>query len=253
MLTVGANPQAMDASRNLGLTQARLGQNLAKLSSGSKINSAADNPAAMVISEQMRAQIGSLGQEIRNTDHAINKYNTADHAIGQLQDSLVQLRSMAVGAANGGLNDEASSAAYETAARDLVASYNRNVESAQFGSQQLLDGSAEAVADVERLTEVDLSTPEAAQASIEKIDQALEDLGQAQGEIGAKVANGLESTRNTLSVTLQNLTAAESTIRDTDYAQESAKLVRNILLQNSGIAMLTHANQSVSGVLGLLD
>ena len=253
MIRVGANISALDAARNLGSTQSNLTENLAKLSSGLKINTADDEPAGLVISEQMRAQIGTLQQQIRNTDLSINKYQTAGHAVGQLQDSLVQLRSLAVAAANEGFNDAAVSAAYQAAADNIIQSYNAGVENAQFGSQQLFDGSEEAVADVERLADVDLSSPEAAQAAIEKIDTAIENLGAVQGDIGAKVSLDLESTRDSLSVTLQNLTAAESTIRDADYAMESAKMVRNLMLQNSGVAILAQAGQSASNVLGLLD
>jgi flagellin len=249
---VGTNLGALDASRNLGLTQSDLAKNLTKLSSGLRINSAADDPAGLVISEQMRAQIGSLEQEIKNTDVSINMYQTGSQSIGQLQDDLVQLRSLAVAAANEGFNDEATSAAYQTAAMNLTNAYNHGIETAQFGSQELLDGSEGSVADIDQLTEIDLSTAEAAQASIEKIDEAINELGEEQGEIGSKITHDLESTRNSLSVSLQNMTAAESTIRDTDYAQEVALFVRNQLLQSSGTAMLMHANQSSQGVLGLL-
>ncbi len=252
MLTVGNNLGAMDATRNLGITQSNLAKNISKLSSGLKINSAADDPAGLVISEQMRAQIGSLEQEIKNTDLSINMYQTASHGMGQLQDDLVQLRSLAVAAANEGYNDEATSAAYDNAAMNLVNSYNRNIENAQFGSQKLLDGSEGSVADLERLSNIDLSSAESAQASIEKIDEQISNLGSEQADIGSKVTHDLGSTRDSLSVSLQNLTAAESTIRDADYAQEVSLFVRNQLLQSSGTAALLHANQSAQGVLGLL-
>lgn len=253
MITLGTNLGALDASRNLGLTQGKISQNMAKLSSGWKINSAADDPAGLVISEQMRAQIGSLQQQIQNTDLSINKYQTAGYAVNQMQESLIQLRSLAVGAANEGYNDEATSSAYATAANNLVNSYNQAAESAQFGTQKLLNGDQGAVADLEELAGIDLSSPDAAEASIDKIDEAINNLGQVQGDIGSKVSHDLESTRDSLSVTLQNMTAAESTIRDTDYALETAKLARNLLLQSSGAVALTHANQSPSIVLELLN
>lgn len=252
MLSVGTNLGAMDAARNIGLTQSNLMKNMSRLSSGLRINSAADDPAGLVISEQMRAQIGSLEQEIKNTDSSINMYQTASHGIGQLQDDLIQLRSLAVAAANEGYNDEATSAAYDTAAMNLTNSYNNKIDSAQFGSQKLLDGSEGSVADIDQLTDIDLSSAEAAQASIEKIDDQISKLGTEQADIGSKVTHDLESTRNSLSVSLQNLTAAESTIRDTDFAQEVSLFVRNQLLLQSGTAVLMHANQSAQGVLGLL-
>jgi len=251
--TVGNDIGALDAARNLGLTQTRLAMNLAKLSSGLRINSAADDPAGLVISEQMRAQIGSLEQQIKNTDHAINKYQTAGHAAGQLQNSLVELRSLAVAAANEGLNGAAASEAYQTVANNLINAYNRGVDSAQFGTQALLDGSEGAVATVDYLGDMDLSTAEAAQAAIQQIDQAIQDLGRVEGDIGATVSTELTASRNSLAVTLQNLTAAESTIRDTDYALETAKMVRNLILQNAGVAVLAQAGQSAQNVLGLLN
>ena len=253
MITVGKNLGALDAARNVSSTQSRLVKTEAKLSSGLKINSAADDPAGLVISEQMRAQIGSLQQQIDNADLSINKYQTAGHAVSQLQDTVTQLRSLAVAAANEGYNDEAVSAAYQTAANNLIQSFNASVDTAQFGTQKLLNGDESSVADIEKLSGIDMSTPQAAQGAVAKIDQAAEQLGQAQGDIGAKVAYDLESTRSSLQVALQNTTAAESTLRDTDYAAETAKLVRDQLLQQTGVAILVHANQSVKSVLGLLN
>jgi len=253
VVTVGKSMGALDAARNLDSTQSRLAKNTAKLASGWKINSAADDPAGLVISEQMRSQIGSLQQQISNTDLSINKYQTAGHAVSQLQDTTVQLRSLAVAAANEGYNDPSVSAAYQSSANHLVESFNAGVDNAQSGPQKLLDGGEGSVANVEKLTGIDVSSPEAAQASVEKIDQAAEKLDKTQGDIGAKVEHDLESTRDSLQVTLQNLTAAESTLRDTDYAAETARTVRNALLQNTGVASLVHANQTAKSVLGLLN
>ena len=253
MITVGKNMGALDAARNQSSTQSHLARTTAKLSSGLNINSAADDPAGLVISEQMRSQIGSLQQQIDNADLSINKCRTAEHAVTRLQDTVTQLRSLAVAAANEGYNDPAVSAAYQTAANNFVESFNATVDAVQFGTQKLLNGGEGSVADVEKLSGVDLSTPQAAQEAVAKLDKTAEQLGKVQGDLGARVAHDLESTRDSLQVTLQNVTAAESTLRDTDYAVESAKLMRDLLLQQTGVGILLHANQTAKSVLGLLN
>ncbi len=253
MIISGVNTGAADGARNLDQQQLGISQNISKLSSGLQINSAADDPAGLAASEQMRAQIGSLQQQIANTDISINKYQTAGRAVTQLQDSLIQLRSLAVGALNEGTNDSASAEAYNTAAQNLVSTHNRGIKQSSFGLQPLLDGGKSSVAAINTLENIDLSSPDNAEAALKKIDGALAQLSEIQGKIGSKVSEDLESTRNTLAVTLQNMTAAESTVRDVDQARETAQLTRNLMLQNSTVAVLAHASQSAKSITGLIN
>ncbi len=224
-----------------------------KLASGWKINSAADDPAGLVISETMRSQIASLNQEIENTSIAINKYQTADSALMQMRSDLTEIRSLAVGAANSGINDDAMQKAYQREADYLVQSYNSVIDTSSFGKQNLLDGSAASLTSVPKISKLDLSTPEAAENSIKAVDEEVSRLDEVMTNIGATQKNSLESHLSNLRVEVQNLSAAESQIRNTDYALEFANLLRNKLVVQSAVSLLSHGNLSPRLVLNLLN
>ena len=164
-----------------------------RLSSGRKINRAADGPATLVISKQLLSQIGSLNQEIENISQNIGKYQTASSITGHLRESLSELRALAVGAANEGGNSDEAQEAYATAADNLVSSYNLTVATSKYNGQNLLDGSESALADIPQLTEVDLSSPEAAIESLQRIDDLSAQLDQTLAELGGTERYDLES------------------------------------------------------------
>jgi len=247
------NISALNISRNLDLTTISMFKTMNKLSSGLRINSASDGPAALVISERMRSQIASLNQEIENTSIAINKYQTTDSALQDLRGNLNEIRTLAVAASNTGVNDAAMQEAYQREADDLVQSYNRIVETSSFGNQKLLDGSSGAPANVPKLDKFDLSTAEAAGNSIAAIDDAVTRLDQNIADIGATQKNSLESHLSNLRIEAQNLTAAESQIRNTDYAAEFASLIRDQLLVSSAVSLLSHSALTPRLVLNLLS
>ncbi len=226
---------------------------LAKLSSGSRINSAADDPAGLVISKQLQSQIGALSQEIDNISDLINKYEYASSTLVGLDSSLSELRSLAVGAANEGFNSEAAQQAYNQAADSLVRSYNRQITDAAYNGRTLFDGSEGSVATVGELTGVDLSSPEAVAASLEAIDAAASELSGATVELGATQRNELEARRTSLQVTQQNLTAAESSITDTDYAKEIANYMASMIRSQASAAMMVHSRIASETVLSLFN
>jgi flagellin len=247
------NVSNKNIANNLNFAHALMFKSMEKLSSGWKINSAADDPAGLVISERMRSQIASLNQEIESANMAINKYKTADSALMQMRNQLTEIRSLAVAAANSGINDQAMQEAYQKEADNLARSYNEIIDSASFGTQELLDGSAGSVASVPQLPEFDLSTPEKASQAIEAIDEEMERLDGIMADVGATQKNSLESRLSNLRVEVQNLTAAESQIRDTDYAAEYGKLLRDKLIVQSAVSLLSHGNLNSRTVLSLLS
>lgn len=233
----------------------RLYKTLERLSSGLRINSASDDPAGLIISEQLRAQIASLDQQISNTDLAIAKYNTAESAVGGLRSMLTELRTLAVAAANEGGNDETSQAALASSANHLVQSFDRSVDTATFNGSNLVDGSEGSLAAIAHLADqgIDLSSAENAEQSMAAIDAAIAEVDSAQMDLGATVKYDLESTRRSLEVSHQNLVAAESQIRDADFITEYTNLVRDKIVFQAALAMMAHRSLNSMIVIGLFD
>jgi len=248
---------------NLGATMSVIGFNtnfsdmynaLERLATGKRINHARDDPAGLVISKQLQSQIASLNQEIDNLSANINKYQTVSSSVMGLRDNLTELRSLAVGAANSAFNSEDAQAAYVTAAESIVNTFNRTVANAHYNGTATLDGSEGALAAVTELTGIDLSSPEAAAASLERIDTAAGELDQIMMDLGATQKNELESRRQSLEVTRQNLTAAESAISDADYAVEMSMFTASLIKSHASLALMGHSlitNKSVFSLLSL--
>ena len=225
---------------------------LERLATGRRISSAADDPAGLVISKRLQSQIASLNQEIENITATIGKYQTVSGSIGELRDQLTELRSLAVGASNAAFNDEGAQEAYAVAAESLVNTYNRTIANARYNGAPTLDGSEGSLATVAQLEGIDLSSPESAAAAIETIDRAASALDQTIIELGATQRNDLESRRQTLEVTCQNLTAAESAIADTDYALEMSTFTSSLIRSQATMALLGHSfltNQTVVSLM----
>ncbi len=247
------NVGVLNTIRNISTIQRSLYKTSQKLSSGLRINSADDDPAGLVISEKMRAQIGSIAQELSNLDNSINKSNVADQALSSIEDQLVELRELALGAADSASNDDNTQAAYQSAAENVVTSYSRIIEDSSFGTQKLLDGSEGAVAHIKALEGIDLSSPEKAAESVERIDAALSDVTGKHIEVGANTKNYMASFRDSLEVTQNNMIASESAIRDTDYAAEQTQFLALLLQQKAGMAVLAQGNLQPQAVFGLLS
>lgn len=141
-LRINLNTAALTAHRQLGETDSALGKTIERLSSGFKINSAADDPAGLVISEKLRAQVGGLGQAIKNAGDAVNMVKTAEAALNEVSRLLRSMRDMALHAANSGVTDEASLAADQAQINNAINTINKIADETMFGQKKLLDGSA---------------------------------------------------------------------------------------------------------------
>jgi flagellin len=281
-LTITNNVASLTAQHNLGKTNQALSLSLERLSSGLKINRGADGPAALVISEEQRGQINGLQTALGNVSKAVSEVQTGEGALNEINSLLLKIRGLAVDSANTGVNDATSLAANQAEVSNALSTIDSIAKSTKFGTKYLLDGSAtsvnfqiganagetisvnfgnaqsSAVGKVTGNTYSDLSKIDVSSSSanysdiIKVVDQAISDISSLRGKLGAVQANSLESTANNLRTTLENTTAAESTIRDTDFAAETANFTKNQVLLQAGSSVLQNANQTSQLVLGLL-
>lgn len=246
---LSSNLAVLASRRNLG----SLYKSLEKLSSGRRINSAADDPAGLVISKQLQSQIAGLNQEIENLNANIYKYQSVSGTVMQMRDQLTEMRSLAIGAANAGMNDESVQRAYDSAAQSLASTYNLTIANTQYNGSNMLDGSERALVSVSELTGIDLSNPEAAVSSLEEIDRAIAELDEIVIDLGSTQKYDLEGRLSSLEIRRENLTAAESYIGDTDYASEVSFMIRNLIGTKASMAVLSHSFLSAQTVIDLLD
>lgn len=226
---------------------------LRQLSSGERITTAADDPAGLVISEQLRSSIGALSAQVRNYELLGAKYETASYAVAQQQQRLHDLRALAVNAANQGFNDESVQSAYADEADSIVASYNEATDSATYNGQRLFDGTGGSVGTISELDGIDLSTAEGAAAAIERIDEASQELSSLQIEIGSKARYEFDSQLRSLDITRENLIAAESLIRDIDYGEAYSSLVGNLIRMKGLAALFAYQQVEQKTWASLLD
>jgi flagellin len=272
-MRINQNVMAFNASRNLSTTNVQLGKSLEKLSSGFRINRAADDAAGLVISQGLRAQISGLKQATRNAQDGISVVQTAEGALNEVHTMLNRMRDLAVQAANVGGNDADARAAAQAEIDALATEITRVSDSTRFGGVNLLDGSysgvfqvgansgettaAVTIADLDAtglaVNALDVTTADGTgqAAAITALDAAIATVSTTRGDLGA-LQNRFESMINNLSVTTENLAASESRIRDTDMASEMVSFTRNQVLQQAGTAMLAQANQVPQTILSLL-
>ena len=304
-LRINNNIESMNAHRSLLMNDRALSKSLERLASGQKVNRAADDPAALVISEHMRAQVSGMEQAIRNNEVAISLVQTAEGSMNEISSILVSLRQRAISAANVGASDQDMIDANQAEVENGLASIDRVVSSTQFGHYKLLDGTNAAktitnedgsistreglrfhvgpnadhmastsirdmstnqlgraqVSEGEMpnksnfmsLADIDVRNEQGAQDALAIIDQSLTEVATVRGELGAFQKHTLESNLTSLQVAAENMTAAESTIRDTDMAQELATFTRNQIMTQSATAQLAQANAMPQHVLRLLN
>ncbi len=271
-MVVQHNLTAMNSNRMLGLTQSTQAKSTEKLSSGYKINRAADDAAGLAISEKMRRQIRGLTQASSNAQDGISCVQTAEGALNEVHDMLQRMNELAVKAANGtNTSEDLSYIQLEVSA--LKSEIDRVSTTTTFNTRMLLNGSFKSVAlqvgaeglSTNRitvtigsistkglsLTTTSVSTQAKAQSAISSIKNAITTLNKQRANLGA-VQNRLEHTIKNLDNVVENTTAAESQIRDTDMASEMVKYSNNNILAQAGQAMLAQANQSNQGVLSIL-
>jgi len=304
-LRINNNIESMNAHRSLLMNDRALSKSLERLASGQKVNRAADDPAALVISEHMRAQVSGMEQAIRNNEVAISLVQTAEGSMNEISSILVSLRQRAISAANVGASDQDMINANQAEVENGLKSIDRVVSSTQFGHYKLLDGTnaAKAVTNEDgsittqeglrfhvgpnaehmastsirdmstnqlgriivpegelpnksnfmSLADIDVRDEQGAQDALAIIDQSLTEVATVRGELGAFQKHTLESNLTSLQVAAENMTAAESTIRDTDMAQELATFTRNQIMTQSATAQLAQANAMPQHVLRLLN
>jgi flagellin len=264
-LRVNTNVEAFNAHRNLSNTSMALSKSMEKLSSGLRINRAADDAAGLAISEGMRAQIRGTAQASRNAQDGISMVQTAEGALNEMHSILQRVRELAIQWSNGTLStsDQAKIGAEVT---QLTAELIRIRDSATFNGITLFGASAPTIVTLQvgangnidsanntnrvGVTLVALSF-NTVSMDVAQIDTALSSVSQARSDLGA-VQNRLEHAVANLGVYQENLTAAESRIRDVDVAQEMVNFTRLQILSQSGTAMLAQANQGAQNVLSLL-
>ncbi len=276
-MVVQHNLTAMNSNRMLGLTTKTQSKSTEKLSSGYKINRAADDAAGLSISEKMRRQVRGLTQASANAQDGISMVQTAEGALNEVHDMLQRMNELAVKGENGTLTqDDRDYIAAEV--NQLREEIDRVADTTTFNEQQLLDGTGgdgagtfslqvgaesgqhidftiEAM-DIDTLAITEMS----ADASVAdnyatlntEVKAAIKTVSKQRSDLGA-IQNRLEHTINNLDNVVENTTSAESAIRDTDMATEMVKYSNNNILSQAGQAMLAQANQSNQGVLSLLQ
>ncbi|MET4782870.1 flagellin [Glaciihabitans sp. UYNi722] len=272
---VNTNVSALNSYRNLSNTQNDLAKSLEKLSSGLRINHAADDAAGLAISQGLQSQVGGLMVASRNAQDGISVIQTAEGSLSEVQTILQRVRDLAVQSGNDSNNAD-SRTAIQTEVTALGDELTRISTSANFNGTQLLTGAAttagltfqigagssaandqinvkttDVAAIATAVNAMTFTDSAAALTSIASAETQITSVSTARANLGAQ-QNRFESVIRNLSVSTENLTAAKSRITDTDMASEMVKYTRSNILSQAGTAMLAQANQSNQGVLQLL-
>jgi flagellin len=287
-LRINQNIAAMNAYRNLTVNDGSMSKSLEKLSSGFRINRAADDAAGLSVSEGLRSQIGGLKVAVRNAQDGVSVVQTAEGALTETHSILQRMRDLAVQSANGGSQDTDAQTAANTEFGQLQTELDRIANTTSFGGQKLLDGSYNGTFQVgsnnstnEQISvdlstatlttlnsansttgltatglglasgTVNVSTTANAESAIDSVDKAIKSVSTTRATLGA-YQNRFEHTINNINVAVENLSASESRIRDTDMASEMVNFTRSQILTQAGQSMLSQANQAPQSVLQLL-
>lgn len=262
-LRINQNIEATNAYRNLSVTQNQLSKSMEKLSSGFRINRAADDAAGLAISEGLRSQVGGLKVAVRNAQDGVSVAQTAEGALTEVHSMLQRMNDLSVQYSNGTQNTE-SQAALQAEFDALNTEITRIKDNTKFNGVDLFGGAALSFqTGYDSADTIDISataladfTAGAAMGAIAITDSntlqaAITEVSTQRAELGA-VQNRFEHTINNVNVAIENLSASESRIRDTDMAQEMMSLTRSQILSQAGTAMLAQANSAPNGVLQLL-
>jgi flagellin len=274
-LRIYNNVEAQNAHRQLSTTNNNLSRTMERLSSGLRINRAADDAAGLAVSEEMRTQIRGMQVASRNALDGVSLVQVADGALGGVSDMLQRVRDLAVQAANGTLTDLQRNN-LDREVQSVISEIARVAADTEFNGIKILSGSVATAASavtlqvgangsqviaftIATMSASDLgvsglavSTAASATAAIASLDAAIRAVNSQRAQMGA-IQNRLEQTISRLELTSENLQAAESRIRDADMASEMIDYTRNQILQQSGTAMLAQANQAPQSILQLLN
>lgn len=269
-LYVNTNVASINSQRNLSNSTNALSTSFQRLSSGLRVNSAADDAAGLQIGTRLEAQVNGLNQGARNANDGISMAQTAEGALAETTSMLQRMRVLALQSANGS-NTASDRAALDKEYTELELEIDRIASDTTFGGTNLLDGTLTGVAfqvgpdagqqisvgitanmDSATLSAAgDISTSDGAQSAITRVDNALAAVNDVRADLGAKV-NRFSSTIRNLTNIAENVSASKSRIMDTDFAAESAALARNQVLQQASSSMLSQANQQPQIALSLL-
>ena len=270
-MVVQHNLRAMNSNRMLNVNTQSQVKSAEKLSSGYRINRAADDAAGLAISEKMRRQMRGLTQASTNAQDGISMVQTAEGALNEVHDMLQRMNELAVKAENGTLTTT-DREYIDSEVQQLISEIDRVADTTTFNEMKLLDGSVQDCGlqvgaendqkitfSIEEMSAAGLSIDGKSAASVSSADElngavkdAIKALSTQRSELGA-VQNRLEHTINNLDNVVENTTAAESRIRDTDMATEMVKYSNNNILAQAGQAMLAQSNQANQGVMSLLQ
>lgn len=274
-LRINTNVTSLAAQRTLGVNNAEQASTLGKLSSGSRIVKAADDAAGLAISEKLKAQIRGVNQAERNANDGISMIQTAEGGLNESSNILVRLRELAVQSASDTVG-EAERQFTDLEYQNLKQELERISQVTEFNGKKLLNGqgdkydfqiginnddfqdrikydAARSNSSLEGLGigELSVASKDASQASLAKIDMAIQNVSGQRAELGA-VQNRLTSTINNLQTSSENLSAANSRIRDTDFAAESARNTKMNILTSAGTSVLSQANAQGQAALKLI-
>jgi flagellin len=253
---INTNIEALNAQRNLSQTAGAFSKSVEKLSSGLRINRAADDAAGLGISETFRSQVNGLNQAMRNAQDGISLIQTGEGALNEVHSMLQRIRELAVQYANGtnDTNAQDSISAEVDALQTTIASIGTNTK---FNGISLLTAGTvdlQVGADkgqTQTVTTTKLDTSAAVVTDISTIDTAIAAVSTQRAAFGA-AQNALEHTVASLGVAAENFTASESRIRDLDVASEMVKFTKTQILQQAGTAILAQANSAPQNILTLL-
>lgn len=282
-MIISHNMSSLFASRMEGINSQNLQKSMEALSSGERINKAGDDASGLAVSEKMRSQIRGLNQASRNIGDAISFTQVAEGYLAETTDVLQRIRELAVQASNGVYSDE-DRAQIAVEVSQLVAEVDRIASSAQFNGMNLLTGRFAKDSDQvmqfqvganmdqnirayigtmtasalglksqqgEDSNMISIASPDEANATLASVDEALKNVTKARADIGA-YQNRMEMAQKGVNIAAENTQSAESRIRDADMAQFITEHVKNQVLQNASLAMISQANSSSQNVLALL-
>ena len=277
-LRIANNIAALNTHRWLAIADANLSRSLERLSSGYRINRAADDAAGLAISSRFRAQIKSLEQASRNTTQAVAMLQVAEGTLNEINNILTRLKELATEAASDNVGDS-DRQRIDSEKSQLLAELDRISQSTKYANTSLIYSTATSWGVFQTLTfqvgyenqdynriqvefyaintatlgvdDLDFTSAASAQAALGDIESAITSVAAARGEIGA-AQNRLQYTESNLAVTIENYVASDSVIRDVDMAKEMTTFTKNQILVQSATAMLAHANMLPQNVLTLI-
>lgn len=271
-LFVNTNSSSLNAQRQLFVSNENLATSFERLSSGFRINRAADDAAGLQISDRLTSQIEGISQSVRNANDAISLVQVGEGALAEVTTSLQRIRQLSIQSQNG-INSSSDRAALQQEVTALVSEISRIGADTQFGNVNILDGTFSSTFQVGAnagqsisvnlsrsggfgasglgVGSVDISTSSGASAAITSIDSAISAIGSQRASLGA-LQNRFQSTVRNLAAVEENLSAARGRIRDTDFASETASLTQNQIVQQASISVLSQANQRPQAALSLL-